>query len=221
MAEFHSFSDAGKLADQAAERAAALLRQGLAESGKAALVVPGGRTPEDFLTRLGKRQLDWPNITVTLCDERWVGEDHPASNAAMVRRTLAPREFLPLYTGAATPEDAIARLEAKLAPLLPWDAVVLGMGDDGHFASLFPGEHALGIGLNPDSARSCVAANGPAEGPRRLSLTLSCLAKARHIFVIATGETKRRVWQSAAEAGLPVAALQRLKSPPVDFLWCP
>ena len=221
MAEFHSFSDAGQLAEQAAERVAALLRQGLAESGKAGLVVPGGRTPEDFLTRLGKRPLDWPNIAVTLCDERWVDEDHPASNAAMVRRTLAPREFLPLYTGAPAPEDAIAALEPKLAPRLPWDAVVLGIGDDGHFASLFPGEEALGIGLDPDSPRICVAANGPAEGPRRLSLTLSCLAKARHIFLIATGETKRNVWQSAAEAGLPAAALQRLKTVPVDFLWCP
>jgi 6-phosphogluconolactonase len=222
MAEIHSFSGPDQLAEATAERVAALLLLGLAEKGKATLVVPGGRTPENFLTRLGKRGLDWLNIAVTLGDERWVGEDSPASNAAMVRRTLlanAPAEFLPLYNGAPTPEEGCASIEAMLAARLPWDAVILGMGDDGHFASLFPGEAALGVGLDPASERCCVAADGPANGPRRLSMTLSCLAKARHIFMVATGAHKKALWQSPA--GLPIAALQALKSVPVDFLWCP
>src|SRR5271165_5858617 len=171
MAEFHSFSGPDQLAEAAAERVGALLSAGLAERVTASLVVPGGRTPEDFLVRLGKSSLDWSRVIVTLCDERWVGEDSAASNAAMVRRTLlanAPAQFLPLYDGADAPEFAIPALEARLAPFVPWDAVVLGIGDDGHFASLFPGEAALAVGLDLAAPQLCVAANGPTDGPRRM-----------------------------------------------------
>jgi 6-phosphogluconolactonase len=230
MAAFHVFSGPDELAEIAAMRVAQAVGQGLAEGGAAALVVPGGRTPEGFLTRLGSRPLDWARVAVTLCDERWVDEESADSNAAMVRRTLlaggaSAARFIPLYNGAPTPEEGRPDAEARLAELpRPWAAVVLGMGDDGHFASLFPGEPSLAVGLDPDSPRRCVAARGPCGGPPRLSLTLSCLAGARQIFVIATGARKRQVWQSAvttAPVELPVAALHRLTATPVEFLWCP
>jgi 6-phosphogluconolactonase len=228
MAEFHDFAGPAELAEFAADRVSAGLARGLAERGAASLVVPGGRTPAAFLSKLGRKPLDWRHISVTLCDERWVPEQSPYSNAAMLRSTLleaADAEFIPLYNFAASPEQAVADIEARLAPLpRPWDAVVLGMGDDGHFASLFPGESALVEGLDLRSPHLCVAAGGPAGGPRRLSLTLACLARARRITLLATGAHKRAVWEEAASADphvLPVAALHALRTPPVDFLWCP
>jgi 6-phosphogluconolactonase len=228
MVEFHSLADAAELAEFAADSVSARLARGLAERGVASLVVPGGRTPAAFLSKLGRKPLDWQKISVTLCDERWVPEASPQSNAAMLRSTLleaADANFVPLYNFATSPEEALPEIEAKLAKLpRPWDAVVLGMGDDGHFASLFPGEAALKSGLDVGSKSVCVAATGPAGGPRRLSLTLSCLARTRQLTLLATGDHKRAVWQEAANADphvLPVAALHKLKSVPVDVLWCP
>jgi len=228
MAEFHEFADPAELADFAADKVASDLGRGLSERGAASLVVPGGRTPAAVLGKLGKKPLDWANITVTLCDERWVPEQSPHSNAGMVRSTLlaaADAKFVPLYNFATSPEEAVADIEQRLESLpRPWDAVVLGMGDDGHFASLFPGESALAVGLDLGAQRICVAATGPVEGPRRLSLTLSCLAETRHLYLLATGRNKRAVWEAAASADprvLPIAALHALAKVSLQFLWCP
>jgi 6-phosphogluconolactonase len=229
MADFIRFSSPQDLADHAAARVADLAGLGLAERGAASLILPGGRTPALFLAALGAMNLDWPRVSLTLCDERWVDEKSPDSNAAMVRRNLligaaAKASFLPLYNGEPTPDAGCAAVEAALDLLpRPWDATIIGMGDDGHFASLFPGEPALVAGLNLASGQNCVAARGPADGPPRLSLTLASLARSRHIFILATGSQKRQIWEQAAHTdplALPAAALHRLTTTPVDFLWC-
>ena len=226
MAEFHSFAGFDGLAGFAAASVAAHLRQGLASRGKASLVVPGGRTPGPFFSALAGHHLDWQHVSVTLSDERWVDETSPLSNGALLRRTFltgnaASAHFVPLYTGGESPEAGLAAAAENVAAMpLPFDAVVLGMGDDGHFASLFPDEAVLEAGLDPDSEILCVPASGPAGGPPRLSLTLSCLIRARHIYVLATGAKKRDVWEKAQRLGVPAAALQELATPPVDFLWC-
>jgi 6-phosphogluconolactonase len=225
MAEFRSFSDPEEVAAFAAAQVAGLLQQGLAERGAASLVVPGGRTPGLFLSTLSESPLAWERVAVTLSDERWVDGRSPDSNEALVRRTLLKgsamlASFVPLYTGAPSPEAGLADAERHVAAMpRPFDAVVIGMGDDGHFASLFPGEPALAVGLHLAAEALCVSAKGPAGGPPRLSLTLSCLAKSRHIFILASGAHKRQVWQEPGD--LPASALQRLTGVPVDFLWCP
>jgi 6-phosphogluconolactonase len=225
MAEFRQFAGPAASAEFLSAQVAGLLQKGLAERGAASLVVPGGRTPGLFFAALAERPLAWERITVTLSDERWVDKTSPDSNEALVRRTLLRgnallADFVPLYTGAATPAEGVADIERRLKAVpRPFDAVVLGMGDDGHFASLFPGEPALAVGLDLSSSALCVPALGPAGGPPRLSLTLAVLAAARHIFILATGEKKRRVWEAPGD--LPVSALQRLTATPVDFLWCP
>lgn len=230
MAELRIFSDAEHLARSAAARIEVLMKDAIAARGRAQLVLPGGRTPAVMLGKLAQADLDWSSVTATLCDERWVDPLSPDSNEAMLRRHLLvgaadALTFLPLYNGAASPAAAIPVIEAHLRALPPiWDVVTLGMGDDGHFASLFPGEAELAIGLDRASARLCVAAIGPAGGPPRLSLTLACLARARQIFILASGETKRRVWEAAAAQGplsQPVAALQMIDDVPVELLWCP
>lgn len=230
MAEFRSFSGPEEVAEVLSAEVAALVRQGIAERGAGSLIVPGGRTPGLFLSKLSHRSLAWDRVQVTGSDERWVDISSPDSNEALVRRTLianaaAEAQLVSLYSGAATPADGVAEVERRVQAMArPFDAVVMGMGDDGHFASLFPGEPALAVGLDLSATAICVAAKGPAGGPPRISLTLSCLAKARHIYILATGAHKRDVWQSAADQPadiLPAAALHRLTGTPVDFMWCP
>jgi len=230
MAEFRSFSGPEEVAEALAAEVAELVRRGVAERDAGSLIVPGGRTPGLFLSKLSHRALAWGRVQVTGSDERWVDASSPDSNEALVRRTLianaaAEAKFVSLYTGAASPEAGLAEAETRVAAMArPFDAVVMGMGDDGHFASLFPGEPALEIGLDLEASALCVPACGPAGGPPRLSLTLSALAKARHIYILATGAHKREVWQSAADQSpdiLPAAALHRLTGTPVDFMWCP
>jgi len=230
MAEFRSFSDAEQVAEILSAEVAHLLEQGIADDDAGSLVVPGGRTPGLFLSKLSHRALAWRKVKVTGSDERWVDISSSDSNEALVRRTLianaaADAEFVSLYTGDATPAEGVEAAEWRILEMArPFDAVVMGMGDDGHFASLFPGEEALKIGLDLESDAICVPAIGPAGGPPRLSLTLSCLAEARHIYILATGAHKREVWQRAADESpniLPANALHRLTGVPVDFMWCP
>ncbi|TAM09084.1 MAG: 6-phosphogluconolactonase, partial [Rhodanobacter sp.] len=141
----HHFTQAAAQASALAERVAAQLRDGIAARGRALVAVSGGTTPAAFFAELARQVLDWARVTVTLVDERWVPDTDPRSNAKLVKETLlqgpaAAATFVPLYTGAATPEAGLADAATRIAALpLPFDAVLLGMGDDGHTASFFPG----------------------------------------------------------------------------------
>ncbi|MDQ6646366.1 MAG: 6-phosphogluconolactonase, partial [Pseudomonadota bacterium] len=141
----HRFTNCQAQAVALAERIAEQLRDGLAERGHATLAVSGGSTPKALFACLSREKLDWSRVRITLVDERWVDVDGERSNARMVRSSLLQNEaaaahFVPLYTGDATPEGGLAVANECIEALaLPFDAVVLGMGDDGHTASFFPG----------------------------------------------------------------------------------
>ncbi len=148
------FPNTGQAAQALAEQVVLALRNGLALRDAASLAVPGGRTPQPLFHALRDAELDWSRVGITLTDERWVPEDHAASNAALVRRELlagkaAPARFFPLYNATASAGEAVGAVWGSLASLpRPFDAVVLGMGDDGHFASLFPRDPGLAAALD-------------------------------------------------------------------------
>ena len=219
----HGFEDDAALAERVGEA----LRAALRARPRAALVVSGGRSPRAFLGVLAEQALDWPRVSVTLADERWLPPSHADSNAGMVRAALlreaaAGADFVPLYGGEATPEAGVAACIARLARLpRPFDAVVLGMGEDGHTASLFAGSAAL-PGLLAGTAAPVAPVQPPSAPYARMSLSLPALLDARTVFIHIGGAGKRAVIEAAAQADplrMPIAAVLRQRRTPVEVFY--
>ncbi|WP_282604596.1 6-phosphogluconolactonase [Pelagibius sp. Alg239-R121] len=233
MAEIqkHIFENGAQLADTLANYVSDAINSGIAERGRASLVLSGGGTPARLFQQLASRPIPWTDVSVTLSDERWVDETSDDSNAAMLRRELltgdaAAAEFISLKTPDETPEDGEVECARRLAGMtVPYDLVLLGMGADGHTASLFPGDANLERALDPDSQRACIAAHPPGAAQARMSLTLANLLNCRQLVLLISGETKRDVLETALEEGpveaMPVRALLRQTSVPVDVFWAP
>jgi 6-phosphogluconolactonase len=213
------FPGSAELADAAADAIEAALQGALDARGRACLVATGGRMPGPVYDRLSRADLDWAKVAVTLSDERQVDADSPNSNARLLRERLfvgpaARAQFLPLTDYA----------EPALKKLLPFDAVMLGMGEDGHIASLIPGSPVLAEGMDPDGAR--LTAESPvgfgAPPVARITLTLAALLQSRAIFLLIAGEAKRQVIAEAeAGADYPVRAILTQDRAPVRILWTP
>lgn len=224
-------ADAAAQAEQLAAAIAAELAAALTRRVAASLVVSGGRTPQTMFVQLANHAIDWQRVQVTLADERWVDATDSASNEALVRNALlreraACAQFIPLKNDAATPaEGANVAWRAIKAMPQPFDVVVLGMGDDGHTASLFPGAAGLTAALDAGAAPGCVAMQ-PLDAPHaRLSLNLAALLRARRICIQISGAAKWAVYGRALAEGpvedMPVRAVLRQKRVPVDVYWCP
>lgn len=223
-----NFADRGTLTEAVARELAVLIERALARRGRACLLVPGGSTPGPILERLAMLPLPWSRVSFGLGDERWVAPEHADSNERMLRKALAGRpgaaaRVIGLYRPGQTPEQAAAAgLPPGLAP--PFDAVMLGMGADGHFASLFPQAPGLPAALAGDGAPLLAVLPPAAPGPR-LSLTLAALLDTRALLLVATGSDKRAVLQQASLPGPdhtpPLRALLRQRRTPLAVRWAP
>jgi 6-phosphogluconolactonase len=210
-----SYPSHAALAEAAAEAIAARIAQSNEEHLHATLVATGGRMPGLVYDRLAQTPLEWGRVVVTLSDERVVDETSPDSNARLVRERLmvdeaAVARFLPLT------EDAEDALWAQS----PFDAVMLGMGEDGHIAALIPGSPLVPDAMDPDDDRwvvSMPAGHGSPPLPR-ISMTFAALLQSRAIFLLIAGDKKREVLEGA---GLPVHALLAQDRVPVRIFWCP
>jgi 6-phosphogluconolactonase len=212
-----TFGSGAELADAAARGVADALSDALAHRGRASLVATGGRSPGPVYDRLKDAPIDWARVLVTLSDDRCVAETDPASNAGLVRSRLlrgaaARAHFLPLWPAD---EDAISALR-------PFDAVMLGMGEDGHVASLIPGDPGLADALMTQDLLRPVPEGLGAPPVGRITLTLAPLVEARQLFLLISGLTKRAVVEAAlAGQDAPVARLAASAGDRLRILWTP
>lgn len=227
----HQFQDRVALAEALADRVAALLSAAIAARGAASLAVSGGSTPKLFFEALSTRDIAWDRVTVTLVDERFVPADHPRSNHLLVATHLlkdkaAPARFVPLYHAAANAEDAAALATDETASLgKPFDVVILGMGNDGHTASFFPGGDRLDAALDPLGARRVMTMEAEGAGETRLTFSYPALADARLLILHIEGAEKKAVLDRALAGSdtreMPVRALLERAPTPPDIYWAP
>ncbi|CAH0354968.1 6-phosphogluconolactonase [Aquabacterium sp. CECT 9606] len=207
----HEAPDALTLAQDLARFVAERLQEGVSQRGAALLVVSGGSTPIPFFKALALTAVDWPKVSVTLADERWLPPDHADSNERLVRAHLlqglaSQARFVPLKTADALAAHGVPELEVALQAL-PWpaDVVVLGMGSDGHTASLFPGSAQLAEALDDGRTARCLAVSAPLlpnVPVDRVSLSKRALLDTRQVVIHITGLSKRQLLEQAMRAGL-------------------
>ena len=227
----HRFPDSTALVHALSGEIKVDLEEAIATRGAASLVVSGGKTPIRLFQQLRAEQLDWSKVWITLADERWVETNADASNERLVREHLlagcaAAAHFVGLKNPAATPEagaDWATRALTRVPH--PYDVLLLGIGEDGHTASLFPGSLALSRGMDLSVPPACIAVNALTAPHARISLNLSALLDSRRVILHAEGVAKWDVYQRAKAPGpaaeLPVRGVLHQKEVPVDVFWAP
>ncbi|MDP9137225.1 MAG: 6-phosphogluconolactonase [Pseudomonadota bacterium] len=226
MSRERRFATPDALAESLAADLAARLHADLAARGRASLIVSGGRTPTRLYERLSHAAVDWRRVGVGLADERLVAPDHRQSNARFVRDHLlqnraAAAGFVALWPGTGDP--AVGALAALQQLPRPFTAVVLGMGEDGHTASLFPHAPELAQALDPAGFDDVIEVPAADGRKRRLSLTLHALCDTAQVVLLFEGPAKRRAFEHALKPGpledFPVRAVLRQTRAPVDVYW--
>lgn len=197
----HTFESRDQLMEQAAVDIAQRLQDSIDRRGVALLAVSGGSTPKTLFPRLAQADIEWSAVKICLVDERWVEPDDADSNERLVRELLlqdkaAAATFVPMKNAAGTPGEGVTSRHADYEAL-PWpaDVMQLGIGEDAHTASLFPGADELQYGLT--TPRRILAVTPPVAPHRRMSLSLSAILDSRCIVLLAAGESKLPVIEQA------------------------
>ena len=223
--QLRSFSEASILTDDLVEQLKRILSHAVEQRGHAYLVVSGGKTPIDLFKALAKTDLPWDKITITLTDERCVSAHDSDRNERLVRQFLlqhhaAKAHFLSLYNEG----HSLEQTEQVIASLPTFDAVVLGMGEDGHVASLFPCSDELGMGLD-DNAAAVLRVSPKTASHQRISLSKKRLLNSRVIFLHLLGQNKLTVLHQAMAKHdsmvMPVSAFLNNFDANVQVLYAP
>ena len=224
-----NFPSREELCRNLANTVAAQLREALLDKEIATLIVSGGSTPLPMFRELRKQDLDWKRVHITLADERWVPEGHPDSNTSLVKRELLQEaasnaHFIPMWNDAERLEQGVAITDLLLADYPDaFDVLILGMGNDGHTASLFPcaDRNALTQGLTADDA---VVPMQPTTAPHaRISMTLQRLLNSKHIILHTSGDDKRKTLETALSneviEAMPIRAFLQQQVVPFSLYW--
>jgi 6-phosphogluconolactonase len=229
--ELKKFRRADALASKVASEIAAGLAGAIMVRGRAGLLVSGGHSPAVLFEQLRTQVLAWSQVSIALVDERWVEPTDPTSNERFVREALlhdraAAARFFGLKNRAQSPDLGAAAAWSELTHIpRPTDITVLGMGDDGHIASLFPGSPNVKNALDLEAPEGCISMWSPSVPHARLSLNLRALLNSRCIYIFFQGEAKLRTYTTACGPGpveeMPVRAVLRQQWVPVEVVWAP
>ena len=197
---------------------------------KASLALAGGTTPGPLYESLSNVPIAWEKVSITVTDERWVSQEDPASNEYLIRDLLMRRRaagatFVPFKTNHAKASGGAATAEKRLSPIMPFDIVLIGMGPDGHIASLIPGAEGYAAAADPAGTKKIagIHAPGAAGSPERMTLTIPGILSSRRIVLLIMGQDKLNVYNEAkaGEGNSPLRDLLTQRKVPVHAFWAP
>lgn len=218
---FNAFKTPDELADILSKNIAAQLQEINEHRGGSSLVVSGGSTPKMLFKKLCRIDIDWAKVSVSLSDERWVDPTQNESNERLIKEYLLQDKakaanFVGMYyEGYSAKKAQIICSDELESRIWPVDVMILGMGEDGHTASLFPNHPSLQEALNPNKKELCIAIDQKPHN--RMSLTLQAILSAQHLYLHFEGAKKFKVYQEAIASddmyAMPIRSIlhQKLK----------
>jgi 6-phosphogluconolactonase len=230
-AEWWEYDDAEEMAEAVAGDIAYIIGQALEARGRAMVAFPGGNTPVPALKLLAAMPIEWADVTILPTDDRLVPVTDKLSNAGMLARLFLPKKarVVPLTAGESDPVAAGRAADERIADFeWPLDVAWLGVGEDGHTASIFPGKDFEAAIAGPKARRALGVRPDPlpADAPvPRVTLTGPTLASARTVTLVLQGKAKRKVVEQALKQGasstLPIGRLLAELDMDIDIHWCP
>ncbi len=203
MYQLNNFDNRAQLDEALAENISQILQSAITLRGKASIAVSGGSTPKGFFKVLSNKAIDWKKVTITLADERWVDISDDASNTRLVHENLlqnkaSAAKFFHLKQGENLCEETLADLNlAAKNTLLPLDVVILGMGEDGHTASLFPCSEQISYGLDITNNNSLMKVEPKTAPHQRITFSFAALKQSKNVFLHLCGDNKKQVLDKA------------------------
>ncbi|TMM43310.1 6-phosphogluconolactonase [Colwellia ponticola] len=231
MQQLTTFSTRNKLDICLAESVSKLLEQAINLKGQASIAVSGGSTPQGFFKLLSHCDIQWSKVTITLADERWVAIDSKDSNTRLVYENLLQNKasaahFFHLKQGESLNDKTLNELNIAVNKgLLPLDVLILGMGEDGHTASLFPCSEQISQGLASDNNNALLSVLPKTAPYQRISFSFSALSQSKHIFLHLCGEQKQQVLTKALQGNdvftMPIRAFLHHDTVKTQVYWAP
>jgi 6-phosphogluconolactonase len=203
MFELNNFDTREQLDLSLADKVSAILQQAISLNGKASIAVSGGSTPKGFFKVLSNKNIDWQKVTITLADERWVDINSDDSNTRLVHENLLQNKasvakFFHLKQGEVLCDETLANLNvAANNTLLPLDVLILGMGEDGHTASLFPCSAQIKQSLDINNEHALMKVVPTTAPHQRITFSFASLSQSKNTFLHLSGESKKQVLEKA------------------------
>lgn len=231
MFEQYNFEKSESLDLVLADKVSQILQQAILDRGKATLAVSGGSTPKGFFNVLSHKKIDWKNVIITLVDERWVDIASDDSNTRLVRDYLLQNKateanFFHLKAEKVLCRETLINLNVMAKRMLmPLDVVILGMGEDGHTASLFPCSEQIAEALDTHNENALMVIDPKTAPYQRISFTFATLIQSRNIFLHLCGGTKQHVLNQALSAddvfAMPIRKFLQDRATTTQVYWSP
>lgn len=203
MYTLNEFESRSNLDETLADNISQILQSAIKLTGKASIAVSGGSTPKGFFEALSNKSIDWDKVTITLADERWVDLNSDASNTRLVHENLlvnkatAAKFFHLKQPGEITKETLSSLNKTANLELLPLDVVILGMGEDGHTASLFPCSDQIEEGMDLNNEFSLMRVEPKTAPHQRITFSFAALKQSKNVFLHVCGDNKKQVLEKA------------------------